>query len=177
MLWVVAQSCPTLCDPMICSPSGSSVHGDSPGKNTGVGCHALLQGYDFLKDSKYSKILRIDSVCFKKENRHTFKLDGSSVTLCSERWEHFQVPIHLFVLPQFKTFAFYHITIILSFEQAQPVYWKNPLYIPLPFSNSCPRKLCPPHCQLPTKTFHHDPMSAALNVLPASISLIGLKER
>ena len=27
-----------------CSPSGSSVHGDSPGKNTGVGCHALLRG-------------------------------------------------------------------------------------------------------------------------------------
>ena len=27
-----------------CSPPGSSVHEDSPGKNTGVGCHALLQG-------------------------------------------------------------------------------------------------------------------------------------
>ena len=26
------------------SPSGSSVHGDSPGSNIGVGCHALLQG-------------------------------------------------------------------------------------------------------------------------------------
>ena len=38
------QSCPTLCDPMDCSPPGSSVHGDSSGKNTGVGCHALLQG-------------------------------------------------------------------------------------------------------------------------------------
>ena len=38
------QWCPTLCDPMDCSPPGSSVHGDSPGKNTGVGCHALLQG-------------------------------------------------------------------------------------------------------------------------------------
>ena len=38
------QSCPILCDPMDCSPPGSSVHGDSPGKNTGVGCHALLQG-------------------------------------------------------------------------------------------------------------------------------------
>ena len=37
------QSCPTLCDPMDCSPPGSSIHGDSPGKNTGVGCHALLQ--------------------------------------------------------------------------------------------------------------------------------------
>ena len=38
-----AQSCPTLCDPINCSLSGSSVHGDSPGKNPGVGCHAFLQ--------------------------------------------------------------------------------------------------------------------------------------
>ena len=30
--------------PMDCNLPGSSVHGDSPGKNTGVGCHALLQG-------------------------------------------------------------------------------------------------------------------------------------
>ena len=44
MLCRVAQSYPTLCDPMDCSPSGSSVHGDSPGKNTGVGSHSLLQG-------------------------------------------------------------------------------------------------------------------------------------
>ena len=29
---------------MVCSLRGSSVHGDSPGKNIGVGCHALLQG-------------------------------------------------------------------------------------------------------------------------------------
>ena len=38
------QSCPTFWDPMDCSPPGSFVHGNSPGKNTGVGCHALLQG-------------------------------------------------------------------------------------------------------------------------------------
>ena len=44
VLCLVAQSCPTLCDAMDCSPPGSYVHGDSPGKNTGVGCHALLQG-------------------------------------------------------------------------------------------------------------------------------------
>ena len=36
-------SCPTLCDPMDRSLTGSSVHGDSPGKNTGVDCHFLLQ--------------------------------------------------------------------------------------------------------------------------------------
>ena len=41
---LVAQSCPTLCDLMDCSPLDSSVHGDSPSKNTRVGCHALLQG-------------------------------------------------------------------------------------------------------------------------------------
>ena len=40
---LVTQSCLTLCDCIDCSPPSSSVHGDSPGKNTGVGCHALLQ--------------------------------------------------------------------------------------------------------------------------------------
>ena len=44
VLSLVAQVSPALFDPMDCSPPGSSVHGDSPGKNTGVGCHALLQG-------------------------------------------------------------------------------------------------------------------------------------
>ena len=38
------QVCLTLCDPMDSSPPASSVHGDSPGENTGVGCHCLLQG-------------------------------------------------------------------------------------------------------------------------------------
>ena len=42
VLCLVVQSCLTLYNPMDCSPSGSSVHGDSPGKNTGVVCHALL---------------------------------------------------------------------------------------------------------------------------------------
>ena len=43
-LCFVSQSCLTLCNPMDCSPPGSSIHGDSPGKNTGVGCYTLLQG-------------------------------------------------------------------------------------------------------------------------------------
>ena len=32
------------CDPMDCSPPASSVHGDSPGKNAGVGSLSLPQG-------------------------------------------------------------------------------------------------------------------------------------
>ena len=37
-----AQSRPTLCDLMDCSPPGSFIQGDSPGKNIREGCHALL---------------------------------------------------------------------------------------------------------------------------------------
>ena len=39
ILVLVVQLCPTLCDPMNCSPPDSSVHG----KNTGVGFPTLLQ--------------------------------------------------------------------------------------------------------------------------------------
>ena len=41
---LVTQLDPALCDPVDYIPPGSSVHGDSPGKSIGVGCHALLQG-------------------------------------------------------------------------------------------------------------------------------------
>ena len=44
VLYLVAQSGPTLCDPMNCSLPASSVPGDSPDKTTGVGCLSLLQG-------------------------------------------------------------------------------------------------------------------------------------
>ena len=41
---LITQSCSTLCSPVECNLPGSSVHGDSSGKNTGVRCPALLQG-------------------------------------------------------------------------------------------------------------------------------------
>jgi len=44
VLCLGTQLCPTLCDPTDCSPPGSSVHEDSPGRNTGVGSLSLLQG-------------------------------------------------------------------------------------------------------------------------------------
>ena len=39
-----AKSCPTLCNPLYCSLPGSSIRGIFSDKNTGVGCHFLLQG-------------------------------------------------------------------------------------------------------------------------------------
>ena len=51
MLCLPAQLCLTLCDPMEWSPPSASVHEDSPGKSTGVNCHALLQGISPIQSS------------------------------------------------------------------------------------------------------------------------------
>ena len=45
------QSCPTILSLIDCSPSCSSVHGDYPGKNSGVGCYALPQGIFLMQES------------------------------------------------------------------------------------------------------------------------------
>ena len=86
----VAQPCPAFCDPMNCSPPGFSVYGDSPGKNTGVGCHAVLQGifptqgsspglphcrqilYHLSHQGTFkSSMLRVlEAYCFKKLSNH-----------------------------------------------------------------------------------------------------------
>ena len=50
---LVAQLCPTLCDAMDCSLSGSSVH-DSPDKNTVVSSHSLLKGLFLTQESNPS---------------------------------------------------------------------------------------------------------------------------
>ena len=49
---------------MDCSQPGSSVHGDSPGKTTAVGCHALLQGIFPIQGS--------NSETKKKKNKTIF---------------------------------------------------------------------------------------------------------
>ena len=48
------QSCPTLCDPIDSSPPGSHPW-DSPGKNTGVGCHFLLQCMKMKSESEIAQ--------------------------------------------------------------------------------------------------------------------------
>ena len=49
---VRAQLCPTLCDPMDCSPPGSSVHGFLQARIQEMGCHPLLQGIFLTWGSK-----------------------------------------------------------------------------------------------------------------------------
>ena len=51
-----------LCLTLDCSPPGSSVHGDSPGKNPAVGCHALLQGSSQPRIKPRFSTLQADSL-------------------------------------------------------------------------------------------------------------------
>ena len=45
--------CLTLCDPMDCNPTGSSVHRDSPGKSPGVGCVSSSRQSSQPRDRTY----------------------------------------------------------------------------------------------------------------------------
>ena len=49
------KSCPTLCDPIDGSPPGSRPW-DSPGKNTGVGCHFLFQRMKVKSESEVTQL-------------------------------------------------------------------------------------------------------------------------
>ena len=61
---LITQLCPTVSDAMDYNPPGSSVHGYSPGKHTGVGCHAFLQGIFSTQGSNPAgyPILQADSL-------------------------------------------------------------------------------------------------------------------
>ena len=49
------ESCPTLCDPIDGSPPRLRRPWDSPGKNTGVGCHFLLQCMKVKSESEVAQ--------------------------------------------------------------------------------------------------------------------------
>ena len=58
----------------VCSPPGSSVHGDSPGENTGVDCHALLQGI-FPTQGSNPGLLHCRQIlyCLSHQGNQTFR--------------------------------------------------------------------------------------------------------
>ena len=66
------QSCPTLCDPIDSSPPGSHPW-DSPGKNTGVGCHFLLQCMKVKSESEVAQF------CLTCSDPMDCSLPGSSI--------------------------------------------------------------------------------------------------
>ena len=79
ILYVIAaaakllQSCLTLCDPIDSSPLGSPSPWDSPGKNTGVGCHFLLQCMKVKSESEVAQL------CPTLSNPMDCSLPGSAI--------------------------------------------------------------------------------------------------
>ena len=53
------QSCPTLCDPIDGSPARLLRPWDSPGKNTGVGCHCIATSSLLIRERKCLKAQRL----------------------------------------------------------------------------------------------------------------------
>ena len=66
------QSCPTLFDPIDGPPPGSPIP-DSPGKNTGVGCHFLLQCMKVESESEVAQS------CLTLSDPMDCSLPGSSI--------------------------------------------------------------------------------------------------
>ena len=92
VLCLVAQSCPTPCSPTDCNLPGSSVHGDSPGKNTRVGCHAFLQWF-FPTQGLNLLLLHCRQILNCWATREAQRPGGSHLYFsacnpegCSERW-------------------------------------------------------------------------------------------
>ena len=71
----VAQSCPTLCDPMDCSLPRSSIHGIFPGKGTGMGC--LLQRI-FPTQGSNSGLLHCRQMLYRLSQKLSFIAGGNT---------------------------------------------------------------------------------------------------
>ena len=109
------QSCPTLCDPIDSSPPGSRTW-DSPGKNTGVGRHFLLQCMKVKSESEVAKLCP------------TLR-DPKDCSLCLSFYKHFS---HIIFINKF-IHAFYQPQGIFVAvprgrfpPQEKPLQWKTP---------------------------------------------------
>ena len=83
-VFLVTQSFLILCDPVDYSPTSSSLHGDSPGQNTGVGCHALLQGI-FPTQRSNPGIPPCRQILYHLSNQGRFKI-YYKITIIKKMW-------------------------------------------------------------------------------------------
>ena len=99
------QSCPTLCDPTDSSPPRLPRPWDSLGKNTGVGCHFLLQCVKVKSESELSQ------PCLTPSDPMDCSLRGSSVHGI------FQARVLEWVAIAFSSFNIYGLNNILHIDR------------------------------------------------------------
>ena len=78
---LVVQLCPLLCDPMDCSPPGSSVHGILQARILEWRSHPLLQGIFLTRDWTRSPTLLADSFPSKSPRKPILRLATFSLLL------------------------------------------------------------------------------------------------
>ena len=110
------QSCPTLCDP-IDGRQPTRLHHpwDSPGKNTGVGCHFLLQCMKVKSESEVAQS------CPTLGDPMDYSPPGPPSMGFSrqEYWSRVPLPSPLSVLPIFKFFDCFFCLLICDVEALQ----------------------------------------------------------
>ena len=83
---------------MDCSPPGSSVHGDSPGKSTGVGCHGDLLNPEI---EPKSPALQVDSLLTELPGNNYFSKNSFLLShynwgfICFSSWYYLTNKINL----------------------------------------------------------------------------------
>ena len=83
----LTQSYPALRDPKDYSPPGSSVHGDSPGKDAGVSCRFLLQGIFLTQGSNLSLLPLLHWQTANGPNGSLSSLVSKRVLLLPAMWQ------------------------------------------------------------------------------------------
>ena len=127
----VTQSCPTLCDPMTC-PTRLLCPWDSPGKNTGVGSHSLLQGI-FPTQGLNPGLLPCRQILYHLSHqgspcytsvhkKHALKTDKEKVTMVSKQQTRLEASCFLYHLGQKFCFVLLkqNQSIILDGEEVRP---------------------------------------------------------
>ena len=84
-MYMCTQSCPTLCDPMDCSPPRLLCPWNSPGKNTGVGCHSLLQGIFPTQESNLC-LLHRRQILYQLSHQESPILRSEDINININQW-------------------------------------------------------------------------------------------
>ena len=94
----LSHSCVQLCDAIDCGPPGSSVRELFPSKNTGVGCHFLLQRIFPVQGSNTSPALHTESSPLRHLGSPCFIIVIAFLSCPLLRFLFFIIIIHLYIL-------------------------------------------------------------------------------
>ena len=137
MTVLVPQPCRTFCDPMDCSLPGSSGPWDSPGKNTGVGCHSLSRVSFWPRD--WTQVSRIAGGFFTCWAAREGGVGVGAKTSWPDRMEDMHGKILFFFSPQ-KVWIKYKqgTTSILDLVVAEKIkrFTSEPLFFSGPISHA-----------------------------------------